>query len=245
MCVGIGLGARVVGWQNRPRLRLLGIPLLLLAFTAHSLPVVWAMGVIVCVLVLRRLPLRYYPWFTAAGLLCVAGSAAFAKTLIPARWAPGVRVDSLLGTDQLFFFGAKYKILAAALLCLWILLLIRRCEFRSPVREIAFQVWILTAAACLLMPDSIWSPLYVAGLSYITIRLSLLSAILFCAMISPLRISRLVQVSSAVLAVGFFSFTYIDERALNDIEEQVGTAVLAMPAGTRLIPTLLDKHLYI
>src|SRR5260370_15253157 len=60
--VGICLWAIALVWQNRLRLRLVAIPLFVLAFTAHSLPVVWAIGVCVCVLVLRRLPLRYYPW---------------------------------------------------------------------------------------------------------------------------------------------------------------------------------------
>ena len=67
----------------------------------------------------------------------------------------------MVGTGQGLAFGIEYKLLAAALLCLWILLLIRRFEIPpAALQDIAFHLCVLSAAAGLLMPDAIWLPLY-------------------------------------------------------------------------------------
>ena len=245
LSVGICAWAMALVWQNRPRMRWLAIPLLLLAFTAHSLPCVWAVAVCAYVLVARRLRPERRPWLMAAALLAVAALALFIALRMPSLWAPGVRIDSLLGADQTLTFGAKYKIVASLLLCLWLFLLIRRFEMRSPFRETAFQLWVIGLFACLLLPDSIHSSLYVGSLSYITIRLSLLSAILLCALISVHPIGRFARIASVTLTLVFFSFTFIDERALNALEDQAGRAVRSLPPGSRVISTLRDRHLYV
>jgi hypothetical protein len=244
--VGICAWAIALIWQNQPRLRLFAIPLLVLAYTAHSISCVWAIGVIAYVMVARLLRPSRRPWLAAIGLLGIASVALFLAAEVSSRWAPGVRIDSILGTDQLLTFGMKYKLLAAALFCLWILLLVRRFEMAlATFSDIAFQLWVLSAAACLFMPDAIWLPLYHAGLTYITIRLSLLSAILFCVAIARVRMNAMEMLTSAAVLAVFFSFAYVDERALNLIEAKMAQAIAVLPPGARVVATVRDSRLYV
>jgi hypothetical protein len=172
--------------------------------------------------------------------------ALFLARNVPSRWAPGLRIDSVLGTDQVLTFGMKYKFVAAALLCLWILLLIHRFEM-TPVlwREIPFQLLVLSVAGVLFMPDALWLPIYRAGLTYISIRLSLFSAILYCVVMAPVRMNAIEKLASGTVLVLFFSFTYVDERAINSVEAKMSRVIATLPPGARVLSTLRDPHSFV
>jgi hypothetical protein len=243
---GLCAWAIALVWQNRPRLRLLAIPLLGLAFVAHAIPFLWALAVIAYLWAARRLQPSQRPWLLAVGLVAIAGVALFLATRIASRWAPGLRIDSMLGIDQLLTFGMKYKLVAAVLFCLWIFLLVRRFEMPpATLPDIAFQLWVLSAAACLLLPDAIWLPLYRAGLTYISIRLSLLTAIFFCVAIARVRMNTVEKVASAAILALFFWFSYVDERALNSIEAKMARAIAGLPPGAHVVATVRDSRLYV
>ena len=246
LAVGISACAIAVVWQNLPRLRLLAIPLLAIAYMAHSIACLWAIGVIGYVWIARRLQPSRRWWLAAIGLACIAGSALFLARNVASRWVPGLRIGSLLGADQVLTYGMKYVFLGASLLCLSILLLVRRFE-TSPrtTEDIAFQLLVLNAAACLFMPDAIWLPLYSASLTYVVVRLSLLSAVLFCAVIAPVRMHVLERAISGALLVLFFSFTYVDERALNSVEANMTQAIATLPPGARVVATVRDSRLFV
>ena len=244
LAVGICSWAIALVWQNLPWLRLLAIPLLALAYAAHSVACLWAIGVIGYVWIARRLQPSRRPWLAAVGLACIAGSALFLARNVASRWVPGLRIDSILGTDQVLTYSIKYKFVEAALLCLWILLLVRRFETAPRMLEdLPLQLLVLNGAACLLMPSSIWLPFYTAGLMYITIRLSLLSAILFCAVIAPVRMHAAEKAITAALLVVFFSFTYLDERSINSVERKMAQAIATLPPGARVVATVRDAGL--
>jgi hypothetical protein len=244
--VGLCAWAISVVWQNHSRLRLLAIPLLTLAFVAHVIPCLWALAVIAYLVAARRLQPSRRPWLLGIGLLGIAGVALFLATKIASRWAPGLRIDSMLGTDQLLTFGMKYQLLAAALFCLWIFVLVRRFEMQpATLSDIAVQLWVLSAAACLLLPDAISLPLYRAGLTYISIRLSLLTAIFFCVAIARVPMNSLQKAASAAILAIFFWFSYVDERALNSIEAQMARAIAGLPPAAHVVATVRDSRLYV
>jgi hypothetical protein len=246
LSVGICAWAIALVWQDRSRLRWLAIPLIALAYIAHSLPCLWALGVIVYVLVAHRLRPSRRPWLATAGLAAIAATALYFAKNVPAKWAPGLRIDSLFGTDQTLAFGAKYKIIAASLLCLWMIMLIRRFETpRSLLAGLPLQLWVLSVTLCLAMPNVIWLPIYTAGLTFITIRLSLFCALLFCSVVARMRMNMLEKAASIILVAAFFSLSYVDERALNGIEAKVAQATATLPRGARVISTLRDPRLYV
>jgi hypothetical protein len=246
LSVGICAWAIAFFWQDHPRLRLVSIPLLALAYLAHSIPCLWAIGVIGYVYLARQSRPSRRPWLAALGLVCIAGVALFLAKNVASRWAPGLRIASMLGTDQVLTFGFKYRFVAAALLCLWILLLVRRFEMPpSMLEDLPFQLLVLNAAASLCMPDAIWFPLHGMRLTYIAIRLSLLSAILFCVVIARVRMNAIEKVMSGALFVLFFSFAYVDERSINLIETKMVRAITNLPLGSRVIATVQDSRSFV
>jgi hypothetical protein len=246
LSVGICAWAIALVWQNRPRLRLLAIPLLALAYLAHAVPCLWAFGVIGYLLVARRVSPSRRPWVAAIGLACIAGSALILAFNVRAQWASGLRIESILGADQVLTYGVKYVFVEVALLCLWVLLLVRRFEMSpGPLDDLSFQLLLLSVAAALCMPNAIWLPHYHVRLTYIAIRLSLFSAILLCAVIARLRLSRAERALSAALLALFFSFTYVDESAINSVEAKMDRAVAALPQGARVVATVADAHLFV
>ncbi len=243
--VGLSTLASALVWRSRLRRGLPAIPLLALAFTAHVLPVVWAVSVIGYVMIGRRLRAPLRPWLCVAGLAGLGAIALFLAKFIAASWPPGVFIGSLFGVDQVLPFGMKYEFVAAGVLALWLLLLIRGLGRRSPFRDSAFQLWVLSAAACVLMPMSISLPFYSAGMTYIPIRLSLLSAVMLCSVIARLRFNWFEKLISIVLLTLYFSFAFVDERALNSVEREIGAAIATLPPGSRVLATLKDSHLLV
>jgi hypothetical protein len=246
MSVGFSSAAVAMVWWGRPRLRWLALPLLLAAVAAHYLPALWAAAVIAYLLAARRMETASRRWMCGVGIAGLGALAVFLEREVSSRWTTGLRIDSLFGTDQVLTFGAKYKVIAIGLLCYCILLLVRRFDLPSlALDDVALQLWILTAAACVLLPDSVWLPIYTGGFSYITIRLSLLSGILLCAAVGCVPLKRPESAVGLILLGLFLLFTYVDERALNSFERKVTAAVAILPAGSRVIATLKDSGLYI
>jgi hypothetical protein len=245
--VGICCGAIALVWwkdsQTSPA-RWLAAPLLILAATAHFLPCLWASMVIAYILAARRInPSRRW-LLLLAGLASTAGLAVFLASRVPSVWMHGLPIESYVGADQVLVYGAKYKIVAAALLCSWILLLVRRFELRPrPWEDVALQLWLLMAVACILLPDSIRLPLYAGGFTFIGIRLSLLSAIFLCALAAEVPTKIPEKAFHVALLVAFLAFSYTDERSLNYIEQKVATAIAGLPPDAIVLSTLKDSWL--
>ncbi len=244
--VGICCGAIALVWWNHPRVRWLALVVLPVAWVAHFVPCLWAAAIIGYILTARWLRPSHRWRLLAAGLIGIAGLAIFLATRVPSFWAPGLRVESFFGADQVLTFGVKYNIVAAGLLCWFVLLLVRRFELPArPLNDTVLHLWLLMAAACVLLPDSIWLPLYTGGLTYITLRLSLLSAILLCAAVAPVSLNVFEKIGQIVLMAAFFSFSYMDEGAFNLVEQKVARAIAALPPGSRVISALKDSRLYV
>lgn len=121
--VGICCGAIALVWWNHLRARWLALALLPIACTAHFLPCLWAMAVIGYIIAARWMKPSHRWRLLAAGIVAIGGLAAFLATRVPSFWTPGLRVESFFGADQVLTFGVKYNIVAAGLLCWFILLL--------------------------------------------------------------------------------------------------------------------------
>jgi hypothetical protein len=246
LAVGICAWAIALVWRNHPVFRLSAIPLLALAYTAHSIACLWAIGVLVYLLIARRLKPSNRYWLLMTGLACIAGIALLVAEFVRSRWATGLRIDALLGVDQVVTYGLKYKFIEAALLCLFVLLLVRRFETaRGVAEDLPFQLLLLNAAAVVCLPDAIWFPQFHVRFTYIGIRLSFLSAILFCIVIARVNLHPVEKAIGGALLVLFFSFTYVDERAINLVEQKMSQTIATLPVGARVIATVRDSGLYI
>ncbi len=228
-------------WQTRA----LAAPLLLVAWSAHPFPVVWAVATAAYLTAANSIaPRRRLPLF----LLAIAALAT-TRYALTHRYSYSWSIDQVTfttGANQIALFGLKYVPLLAGLLLIWAILLhrlIKRENIASLVSTPSFQLWLLNAAAAFLIPGRILFPQFGRPLGYIAERLSLAAALMMCAVLAASPATRLVRLALISVAVLFFALLYTDQRELNRMEDRLDLAVARLPPGQRVISELPDQSL--
>jgi hypothetical protein len=165
LSLGMCFFAMVLGWEYRP-VRLAGAALVLLvACTAHALPVAWSAAV----LAYRWAALRGVPYLLTGGLAAIV-LLHFAMTwVIQTRWS-WWQILLTSGADQAYVYDQKYSIVSIGLLLLFAVMAVRS---HGSIRGIPFQICLLTAAGVVLIPT--WA---------------FLPGVLFAAIVHPLQGGR-------------------------------------------------------
>jgi len=242
--LGLCLWALALTW-NRPLARVLAVaPLLALAWLAHALPVAWAIGLIAYAWLWRRLAPRLRPALLLGALALLATSSAGVARSFPTRWSSAQWLLSS-GADQLRVYDGKYDATAVALLAVWLFLLGRRIASDGALRvasRLELALFVLCAAAVVIVPGSILLPGYGHALVYVAERMSLAAAVLACALTAPAR-PGVSSAAFAGIALVFFSFLYRDERLLNQFEDRLDAVVAQLPEQQRVILGVRDPGL--
>lgn len=247
LSLGLAFWALALGWDLRPRRLAITAALLALAYTAHALPVVWAIGLLAYCWVAGRIAERSRIWLAAgAVLILVAIRLVIANTLV-SIWTPQqISLAALFGADQLLVFDSKYRGAMVGLLVLWgslIFNLLARSGERKMGGGIPLQLVIINAAAVLILPTTVLIPGYRHALAYMAERMSLPVAILVCALLGIARPRWFEQWGFAAAALLFFAFLFHDERDLNGFEDRMDSAVAQLPPGQRVLSPLADTEL--
>ncbi len=231
--MGLCFWALALAWEWKPPRSYVAVPLLIVAYAAHGLPVVWAIAVLAYKHVAGRLaPKRSAVMFRVAFAALVAGSVVL-RIVLPTRWFID-QVESALGMDQVAVYGAKYWVPAFALLLFWVLLAaaVRRAgTSRGPL----LQVCVLTAAGIVIIPNWILIPGYNHALVFLAQRMSLALGVCFCAWTASAPVGRLPKYVLAASALLFFGFLYADEASLNRLEDRMESAVAQLPPMQRVV----------
>ncbi len=251
LSLGLCLWAMALAWQWNSRRAAAAGALVALAFTAHALPVAWA----VALLAWRAVANRVAP--QRRMLLAVAAVAA----MLLARAAMGLwiethsRLDQLYlitGADQLDVYDAKYQWLSAVLAALWGLRLVKQWRGRASglAAEAPFHFCLLSAAAIVIFPSWVTIPGYRHALAFISDRLSLPLAVCVCALVAEPRGApqdsrprAWLLGAPAALALVFFGMLYSDEGVLNAFEDRLQALVAEVPAGQRVVSAVNDPGL--
>ncbi len=238
LSLGLSMCALALVWRRYSVAHLAGgAALLLIASTAHILPVVWAGGAAVYSALTQRASARVRIGFAAAGMVAILAI----RTLITARLAYAWDLNqafSVTGADQILVYGVKYLVISALLLLSLAFLCLRQIESKGIVGVLldpAFHIYFLTAAAVLLIPKAIEVPGYVHSLVYISQRMSLPAALAFCAAVASAGVPKGFHVGMAVIAGLFFSFLFVDDRALGALETEMERAVTQLPPRQRVV----------
>ncbi|MGA2596277.1 MAG: hypothetical protein ABSH09_04605 [Bryobacteraceae bacterium] len=239
LSLGLCFGALALAWEpSRVRLTW-AAAILVVAYVAHPLPVAWA----ICIIAYTRLAQRYPSkslLFWALG--AIAAAAFLIRLTLEARWSPD-QATMITGFDQARVFGSEYWFVYIGLLLVWAWLMLgamRRSSVRTVLASVPSQLCILGAAAVLIFPDWLMTPVYKHALAFIAERMSLPLAICMLALAgtAPVRASQTVAI--AALAMLFFVLLYRDESALNAFEDTMQTAVSQLPPGQRVISGIDD-----
>lgn len=247
LSMGLCLWYLAIFWRSAWPLRVLGIPLLLLAWTAHPLPVAWTMGTAAYVLISATLRPQRQWMLLLCGVFGVLAVRFVLSRLYVCTWSVKQALFAT-GADQLLAFGTprrlslagegKYVLLFVSLLAVWLSVLVRLFKahgFTSLATTVPFQLWVITAAGALLIPDSVTLSHYPLAFSYVNHRLSLAAAVMACVVLSSQLLNASEKIVLTAVAVLFFCFVYVDDRALNHGEDQVSRAVKQIPVGERVI----------
>lgn len=235
---GFCLWFLAVFWKGAWHRRLLGAPLLLLAWLAHPLPVAWTLGVAAYIAVAEKLAPRVRAWLLVPGILVILAGRFFLTSHYLCKWS-WTQVVFITGADQLMLFNSRYVLAFAGLLCLWLMRLrnlIKVEGWNLLLNSILFQLLILNAAGLALLPNDILFPNYGRPtLSLIPDRISLLVAVIVCGLVASADEINYEKAALAVLMAYFFGVLYRDTLQLNRVETAVRKVVERLPEGQRVV----------
>ena len=235
-------------WEPAGRDWLWGLLLTALAIAAHAAVPAWMAAVLLYRHIAARFPGRKRPWlFGGCGALLVL--AHFALRRLDCVWPqfslrhPRV-LAGFIGLSQLAPYGAKYWVLAIAVLCLCLPAAIfasRRFSSKAIAEDIVLQVVALQVMWAVLSPEGIVRlPGYAVGFYLLNPRLSLLTAVLICGLLGRIALKFWMSTALVAIAALFFVFSFADERAINQLEARVEATVGAMPPGRGVLMTMRE-----
>ena len=242
-----GLSLWILGLLMNPTAsRLVAVvPLLILALLSHAFPVIWVAGVFAYVRIGAMTSSRWQIALFATGLGGIV-AARLLLSRLPHRWSWDQILSfngfaSLTAVEQVWLFDGKYLLLSVALACVLLLLLADRLRRGGALADPWFQIWMLHLFGLMVLPASIRLPQYDHALAYIPQRLSLFTGVAFCLAVCGVKPAREAVALSGAMAVAFFAFLFVDDRAYNQIEADVARVVRTAPEGARVVASLFDE----
>jgi hypothetical protein len=240
LSLGICFFALAMGWQWQPR-ALLAVPLLALAWCAHTLPVLWA----IAVLGFAWAPERLRTWLLGGGVAAMFVLHVLLRTVVEAHWF-SEQLKVVTGADQAYIYDDKYLIPAVGLGLLfawWLFSIVRTHGWRQLVADRAVQIAALSAAGIAILPSVIIGRSFQAA--YLANRMSVVVAVCLCAAAAARKPRAVELYFTGALALLFFAFSYYDERNLNLLEDQMEAAVSTVPPQSRVVSVLHDSTLHV
>jgi hypothetical protein len=237
LSMGVCLWALALVWDWQPRCVAKAVPLLVVAYLAHALPVVWAVGLLLYQGLARRTSARSRMYITVGWLLGLVLLQTVAMRTTPSGWSLH-QIQMATGADQVWVFDAKYYALLIGLLFLWGLLFLNLLKESSPrtvVSSVAFQFCLISAAAVSILPTTILLPGFHHTLVYVAERMSLGVGVCVCALLAAARPRPFQRYAMAVVAVVFFGFLYRDEKVLNTLEDRLNGVISRVSAAERTV----------
>ena len=247
LSLGLCFWALAMFWEFTPKRAAAAILLLVLAYLAHPLPVVWTAGLLAYLWIARRVSANARAGVTASWLLSmVIFHVAISRTLVT-QWSLA-QVAVSTGLDQLWVFDGKYYMVLIGLLLVWGLLfleMLHRAGGRQVVSGIPFHLCVISAVGVFVLPGTILIPGFHHALVYIAERMSLGVGICFCALLANAQPRALLRYAILLVALVFFGLLYRDERALNSFEDRMQDTVSQLAPGQRVVSGIDDPDLRI
>jgi len=247
LSLGLCFWALALAWEWKPRRVAAAVPVLLVAYVAHGLPVTWTVALLAYLWMARRITPPKRALLMAASLAAIVAGRAVLTSMMPYIWGPQQLVE-ITGIDQLWVFDDKYLAPFLGLLLVSALLfvgLLGASGARNVVSGLPFQIGVLTAAGVFIVPTRLQIPGYNHALVYIAERMSLAVGVCLCALLAAAPMRAYHRYAMAVVALLFFGFLYRDEGALNAFEDRMTRLVSQLPPGQRVVSAIDDPTLRI
>jgi hypothetical protein len=240
LSMGLSCWAMSLAWGLVPRRVAAAAVLLMVAYVAHALPVVWVLGLLTYAELARRMSPLHRAWLTSGFVFAMGAVHVLLGRSMLTRWSLS-QFALLSGVDQVWVFDGKYYFVLVGLLGVWGLLflaLLRSRGARDVVMSIPFHLCLIGASAVVILPNAVLLPGFSAALIFIAERMSLGVAVCVCALLAGVQSSKMQRYALVGIAIVFFAFVYRDERALNAFEDRMQDVVSALPAGERVVSSI-------
>ena len=247
LALGLCFWAVALLWNPTLKSAAGGVLLLGTAWLAHALPVAFAVGAVVYIWIAMRVLPRDRIFLLFFTLVALVVGRHFILTHLATRWSPEQAV-SMTGADQISVFSAKYYPLEVILLAVWLSLFLGLVDKEGDEQvlvSVPFQLCIVLAASALLLPGAVLLPGFDHALRFISERLSLIVAVAFCIVLGRTTPLAREKATIAMLMGLFFSFLYVDTRALNHVEDLMEQSVAHIPVNSRVVSALCDERKYV
>jgi hypothetical protein len=233
LSLGLSLFALSAWLTGRITPRAIALVLLTLAWVAHPLPVLWALGVAIAMKLAGRYPRVLVPMGIAALIavhFVIAG-------LYPISWSWD-QTALMTGADQFILFGSAYRTVASCALFLAGTVIWSHVRWFGIVplsRSPEMQVLGLLSVTILAMPAAIWVPNHRWPLGYLPERMSLTVAVMACVVMARGPVARWQAASWWILLAAYGMLLYGDTGALNRLEDAVAAKVSRLNPGQRVV----------
>ena len=245
LSLGLCFWGLALAWNSRPSRLAVTAIFFVVAYTAHALPVAWALGLLAYLWLARRLPERVRPRLMAGVLVLLMAAHVVVRRAMVSVWSV-TQLSSAVGGDQAWVFDGKYYVLMALLLMIWAALffdLLRAQGGRAIASSIPLHWCALSAAGIFILPSTVLIPGYQHAMVYIAERMSLAVGVCVCGLLAAAPARKVKQVALCAVAAVFFAFLFRDDRTLNRFEDRVDQAVAQLPPGTRVVSPIIDPSL--
>ena len=239
-----------VFWTQPRWWPVLFVLLLALSWSAHPLPAMLALAASAYIHLVRNAPLRTQLAVLVGAAFLLVAVGLFERIRFPKSVFPHPALSrefvAISGWDQILAFNRDFSLLSyrtveLGILFVFVLLLIQELRKEKDfLFSLPMQLYVLVCFAGFVLPDRRF---YFPGsfknpLGFIIERLSLIAAILGCAVVARAH-PRLWQRGLLWLLAGiFFVVAYQDERALAQLEARVDQLVSQVPPMQRVAAML-------
>jgi hypothetical protein len=246
LSIGLSLFALALFWRGTGWERLLaiavGAPLICLA---HSLGLVWFAASAAYIAVAERVAPRRRVLGTLLSAVLIVAAAAYLRARYRTMGAFGPAV-LFTGADQVFLFGRRYLWIVVAVLLFGVAVVaadaIGRRGRLAARYAVPIQLYGLTLLGALLFPSVIFLPGHPAPAALLVERLTLVCAVLACAILGAARPRRWHAITIAAIAVAFAALVYRDTARIDDLEAQAHRLVAALPPRSRVLATIAGPY---
>lgn len=246
LSLGLALFGLAIFWRGRGLERLVLMPIVLLAFVANPLGVIWLAGACIYVWAVDAAPSKFQIlWFSlaAAGLFAVPKILGAFYQLDPAT-KPFYFFN---GADQLVLFGPRYAIVEWGLIAFAVIaigsdLLARHRQAGTWAQyAVSVQFYALAILSVWLLPGGVQVSSTTTTASLLTERFTTISAVLLCCLLGAMRPRTWHLAATCAIAAVFFAFLWQDTGRINRMESQIARLVSKLPPGQRVMGSILSN----
>jgi len=227
LSLGFCFWAMAICWIGTRARLAASVPLFVLAYLAHALPVIWSLGIVIYVVIARPLEPKRRALLTANFILFMLVCHLLVGRVLSSNWLSG-QTTSALTTMSNPPFGSKYLMVLLGQTLVWSMLfvgLIRNSGARQVVMSIPFLVCVVGATAILALPATLLFPNFYQGLGFVTERMSLGVAVCVCGLLGAVRPRMLDRWALVIVPLVFFVLVYQDQRATNRMDDPLQDVV--------------------